>query len=348
MDYLRTTSHDTARLTQPSRGRISSPRGDQLSEFVVKTVLNQRHPAYHETRLAASPRHPDAPILLPALELPVFPGAYRDEFFHPITAEFAVCPKEIAKKSSGNDRTACIDGVPYDPQDFQFPTSAKEKEKLAALAALLGATPLPVLFHQKRSSCVADMKRPTRKLMLRPQPGKYTNERMELIKRDTEYREELQAAINHKLSSPPGHARNEGRSLHRRGRTLASPGEKELSMRNEAICRSKSARYDTEEEGGCKIRGRADRKGLERYVDPQSVASCHVSCVCVTKNRLVSETKQFEGMKKKMMLLSRHGHDSARATLPQMLTLTAEKRQGLRKVCLSPSGYISERSLRAA
>ena len=191
--------------------------GDKLYEFVATIVLNKKHPAYKEGKVTISKENSEKQILLPALVYPIFPNAYQAELnrFCPVEQpEPAQLSKKRVKNSPNHKHCRSterrIDGIPYNPEDFNFPLSSKQKEKLEELSELLGyGNPLqkrrplcsPLLDMPTTSKYAKKGKEFNLKVHLHPKIGNYMNERLALIQRNQNYQKELRDIINDKITS---------------------------------------------------------------------------------------------------------------------------------------------------
>ena len=227
---------------------IASINDDKLLEF-ASTLLNKSHAVYKQAKFAVNPYDPEVDILLPALELPVFPDAYKEEIKNFVAAKSDnIRNKKFLRQmySTSYNKTIDgrinIDGVPYNPKDFQFPTSPQEKQNLSELAELLGAVPALKLSRMHSQNVLPTFSivqkpsikmKPRLKTHLRPQPGKYMNERMTFIRNNGKYQAELKESINSKLTktetSEMSTTHSGGRFVIRRGRKLMISDDKEIS-----------------------------------------------------------------------------------------------------------------------
>lgn len=117
-------------------------KDDQMLSFIADTLLDKCRPVYKNASIILNESNSSQIMLvLPALQIPVMPEPYDKEIEQFINRKGKITEKTFKRNiiDSMDYTQTSLDGLPYNPKDFQFPISPIEKEKLALLAHELDA-----------------------------------------------------------------------------------------------------------------------------------------------------------------------------------------------------------------
>ncbi len=202
--------------------RVASFRDEQLLGFLVDTLLDRQNPVYCSARVLAGETGRSTELLLPSLQVPRLPDTYSHELEqytrrrNPPASRQADPRAALRQGITATENVGgTIDGVPYNPQDFCFPESATEKEKLSQLAVELGMikaeqtfpeirnrkrpvqslTPLPTVSVSRTENLKERKPRPRAKSRLAGAAATAATERLSFISQNVRYQSELRQRL---------------------------------------------------------------------------------------------------------------------------------------------------------